>query len=356
MRCFRSPRAWAPLAALVLSITSLSVPALAQEPPAAPTPAQLAEAKTHMEAGAAFYNDPSGHKCEVAYREFKQAYDLSGSQNALKGMGTCALELELDGDAIEHYERYLEKATNVAPADRAQIEKDLNALKAAVAWVTIQADHPNVAIVDVRTPSRGFSVTNHYTAQNGATKLGIHPGDHALTASVEGQPDQVWKIEIANGQAYSHTFSFAAPKSAPVVPVPPPVTKPATDAPPPVQDEPTTEKYRPTPVATWIFGGLTVALAVPTAILMVRAKGLNNDFKGVNGTLSADELNAQYRGVTSANLLADIFLGATAASLVTTGIIYLARPTRTREKVGRTFTVVPSFGAQSSGATAVGTF
>lgn len=356
MRCFRSPRAWAPLAALVLSITSLSVAARAQEPPAAPTPAQLTEARTHMEAGAAFYNDPSGHKCEEAYREFRQAYDLSGSQNALKGMGTCALELERDGDAIEHYERYLEKATNVAPADRAQIENDMKALKAGVAWVTILADRPNVAIADVRTPSRGFSVTNRYTAKDGATKLGLHPGEHKLTASVEGQPDQVWKVEIANGQAYSHSFSFAVAKGPPIVAPVPPVATPETKAPPPVQDEPKTEKYRPTPVATWIFGGLTVALAVPTAILMVRAKGVNNDYKSVNGTMTGEELNAQYRDVNSANLLADIFLGAASASLITTGIIYLARPTRTREKVGHTFTVVPSFGAQSSGATAVGTF
>ena len=36
--------------------------------PAKPDKAQLAEAKKHMEAGAAFYNDPSGHKCEEAYR------------------------------------------------------------------------------------------------------------------------------------------------------------------------------------------------------------------------------------------------------------------------------------------------
>jgi hypothetical protein len=367
MRRLRSPRfavRGIALAALVLS--SAALPAFAQEPPAAPTPAQLAEAKTHMQAGAAFYNDPSGHKCEEAYREFKQAYDLSGSHNALKGMGVCALELERDGDAIDHYERFLEKATSIAPADRTQVETDLKTLKAAVAWVTIQADRPNVKLADVRTPSKGFPVSNHYTASKGATKLGIHPGEHVFTASVDGEPDQVWKVEISNGATYSHSFSFGPGKGAAAVvaPVPPPKAaepKPAEPEPaakPPEEPPaPTGEKYRPTPAAVWVFGGLTVALAVPTAIFMVVAKGKNNDYKAVNGTLAADELRTKHDAVKSANLVADIFLGATAASLVTTGIIYLARPTKTKEKASATtFHVVPTFGPEGGGAAALGTF
>jgi len=57
--------------------------------PRKPTDAEIAEAKRHMEAAAAFYNDPSGRKCEDAYREFKLAYELSGgtSLNAAKGVG-----------------------------------------------------------------------------------------------------------------------------------------------------------------------------------------------------------------------------------------------------------------------------
>lgn len=353
MQSLRSPRSWASLAALV--VTTATLPALAQEPPAAPTPAQLAEAKTHMQAGAAFYNDPSGHKCEEAYREFKAAYELSGSQNALKGMGVCALELERDGDAIEHYEKYLEKATNVSAADRTQIETDLKALKAGVAWVTIQTDRQNVKIVDVRTPSKGFPVSNRYTAQSGATKIGIHPGAHAFTASVEGEPEQTWKVDIANGATYSHNFAFGQKGATPVpgpAPEPKPDAKPDEPKPEPPKE---TETYRPTPVATYVFGGLTVALAVPTAILMVRAKGLNSDYKSANGTLPAADLESMQKDVKSANLLADIFLGVTAASLVTTGITYLARPTKTREKVG-SFTIVPSVAPQGGFATAVGTF
>ena len=274
-------------------------------------------------------------------------------------MGVCALELERDGDAIEHYEKFLEKGTNISPADRTQIENDLKALKSSVSWVTIQTDRQNVKIVDVRTPSKGFPVSNRYQAQNGATKIGIHPGVHAFTASVEGEAEQVWKVDISNGATYAHNFAFGT-KSATPVPVPTPDGKPdakpdgTPDQPKPDEAKPV-EKYRPTPVATWVFGGLTVALAVPTAILMVRAKGMNTDYKAANGTLPAADLETQRSDVKTANLLADIFLGVTAASLVTTGITYLARPTKTREKVG-SFTIVPSFAPQGGGAAAVGTF
>src|SRR5581483_10837342 len=92
---------------IVLSL-ALASSARAQTPVTNPTPDQLAQARQHMQAGAAFYNDPSGkHKCEEAYREFKKAYLLSGSLNAVKGMAVCSLELERDGEAIKEYTQYL---------------------------------------------------------------------------------------------------------------------------------------------------------------------------------------------------------------------------------------------------------
>ena len=56
-----------------------------------------------------------------------------------------------------------------------------------------------VTITDVRTPARGFPITNRYTIGLTGTKIGIHPGAHEFKASVEGAPDQVWKVEITNG-------------------------------------------------------------------------------------------------------------------------------------------------------------
>ena len=108
-----------------------------------------------MKAGAAFYNDPSGHKCEEALVEFRKAYALSESLNALKGMAVCNLELERDADAIDEYAAYVAgKGASLDAEEKAQVEADLNALRQAVATVTLRVDADGVRVVDVRTPPR----------------------------------------------------------------------------------------------------------------------------------------------------------------------------------------------------------
>src|ERR1700733_11891158 len=120
-------------------------------------PAKLEQAKKHMQAGAAFYNDPSGHKCEEALKEFGEAYKLSGSLNALRGMAICNLELERDGEGIPQYQAYLAgKGDKIEADDKRQMDSDLAALKSAASKVAITVDRGAVKIVDVRTPSRGY--------------------------------------------------------------------------------------------------------------------------------------------------------------------------------------------------------
>jgi hypothetical protein len=337
--------------ALVSSGAALAPGALAQTPPKAPTAAALEEAKTHMHAGASFYNDPSGHKCEEAYREFKKAYELSGSINALKNMGVCSIELEHDGEAIDELTRYLEtKGDQVDPAEKTQVESDLGALKAAVAWVTLGSDRPGVKVTDVRTPARGFPVTNHHSAPIAAKRLGIHPGSHVFTAALEGQPDQVWKVEVPNGGTLEHVFEYDRGK---------PVVAEGfaaadlhdTPKPPPQSSDSGFRAY-------YLTGGLTVALAVPTVIFMVSAGNKNTAYKAVNGTEPASELTPLHNGVQSANLLADVFLGLTAASLVTTGVLFFTRSTKAPPKTGllHGVTVSPATGPALRGAVLSGRF
>ena len=300
---------------LLLASVLFAGPALAQEQ----DPAKLAEAKKHMEAGAAFYNDPSGHKCEEASREFRKAYELSGSLNALKAMGVCALELERDGEAISHFEKFLEKLGDKQHPDRAQVESDLKALRAAVAWVTISTDRPNVRVTDVRTPARGYPITNRYVGSVAGQKIGVHPGQHTFTASGDGVADLVWKVDIANGSSHSHDFEFDSGK---------PVTAEGfrtTDLP---QDgtQPATRTERPIPITVWIFGGLTAALAVPTVIFMVSASGTRSDYDDQNGTADEQTLEDLRSDVQTSNLVADIFLGATVASAAATVVFYFTRP------------------------------
>ena len=83
------------------------------------------------------------------------------------------------------------------------------------------------------------------------------------------------------------------------------------------------------------MGGITAALLVPTVALMVRAKSVKDDYDANNGTLDSASLEDQRGDVTSANLLADVFLGGTIAALVTTSILYLTRPARSATVTGR---------------------
>lgn len=312
-----------------------------------PDPASIEEAKKHMKAGAAFYNDPAGHKCEEALREFTKAHELSGSLNARKGMAICNLELERDGDAIADYTAYLEgKGSSIDAAEKAQIEADLGALKAAVARVTIAADKPGVRVVDVRTPAKGFPIRNAYVIAQKDRTLGLHPGQHVFTASLEGHPDQVWQIDVANGGTYEHTFVFAAaPKATP--PVVPPVA-------------PRLEKTRPVPTSVWVTAGVTGALGVAWGVLAVRAKVLGDDYAGLNGTRPRAELDDLRSGVKTANLVADVVLGTAVAALGTTAVLFFTRPTVTRE-AGKTaegprFRLSPTAGLSGGGLLLQGAF
>lgn len=299
------------LASLVAS------PAWAQVPPEVGVqsdPAKLEQAKRHMEAGAAFYNDPSGHKCEEAVREFGKAYEMSGSLNALRGMGICALELERDGEAIELLERFLKgKGDTLDAADRSQVEADLTALKSAVARVTFTFDRPNVKLTTVRTPAKGYPITNRYElTQSGA--LGLHPGSYTITASAAGEKDLTWTVELANGATAEHAFSFAVGGGDPG----------ATPGTPPDEGE---DGERPIPPTVFIFGGLTVALAIPMTIFMVSASGAKSDFDDANGKASTAELEDLRGDVTTMNAVSDVFLGLTVASAAATAIFYFTRPT-----------------------------
>jgi hypothetical protein len=307
-------------------------------PPTAPDPAQLEEAKRHMKAGASFYKDPSGHKCEEALREFRKAYELSGSINAVKGMAVCDLELERDGESIALYTAYLAgKHDTIDPAERAQVEADLATLRAAVARVSLTTNVDQVRLIDVRTPSRGYPVRNTYPLSLTGARLGVHPGQHVFTASVDGAPEQVWKVDIGNGGSYAHAFVFSG----------------AGAGTPPVDDG---EPIRPIPPSVFATAGLTVALAVPWGVFAIRAKSMNDTYQGVNGKEPLAQLNDLHSDIKSLNLIADLFLGATLTSLTATAVLFFTRPTVKR---AGNFTPAPPrvmLGVSSGGAVASGWF
>ncbi|MFO0586878.1 MAG: hypothetical protein U0441_05035 [Polyangiaceae bacterium] len=342
--------------------------ALADGPPPAADPAKIEQAKKHMQAGAALYNDPSGHKCEEAYVEFNKAYELSGSLNALKNRAVCALELEKDGEAYLDYKKVLAGMSDKLGADeKTQIENDMKALEAAVAWVTIKLDVPTAKLVDVRTPSRGLPVSNRYAATSAGIKIGFHPGSHAITATTEDGKEITWKVDLTNGQTMDHTFEFSklqtAPTATATATVAPTATATATATATSTGEQP--GATRPTPMSVWVTLGLTGLFAVGTGVTMGLAGAAKSDFdKGCtfvdgkcvdNGTVK--DLAGARSNVQTMNLVADISLGATAIAGVTTLVLYLTRPKVNAEGPAKTGLVVaPAIGPNVGGVTAVGHF
>ena len=299
-----------------------------------PTPTDIAQAKTHMKAGVTMMDDPAGPRYEEAYEEFRKAHLLSGSANALLNMGICAQNLELDGEAIRSYQKFLKLKGDdptLKPAIKERTQRDLQALKSVVAWVTITTDVENMTLTDQRVQRRGMPITNTYSTMTMKQTLGIHPGRHKFTASTPGLEDQVWEVTIGNGSKHAHDFDFrpGGPVHSDQDPgdgndLPDPDEKP--DEKPDTGTDTDTEGGSGMTIAAGVVGGLTGALAVPTIIFMVQSGSAKADHDAAVEARSPDE--AQLRDdLETTNLIADIFLAATATGAAATIVLAILAAT-----------------------------
>lgn len=306
------------LAALAMCLLCSLPSATAWAKKDGPSAKQIEEAKEHMAAGVAFMQDPDGARYEEAYPEFKKAYKLSGSLNALQNLAICAQNLELDGEAIELYEEFIVgKGDALEPGMKKQITQDLRALKAVVAWVTINTDKVGVTLTDVRQPRRGSPVTNTYKASITGLKLGIHPGRHKFTATADGQSDQTWEVTIKNGSEHSHTFAFDPDA---------PVTADGfteADQRGLTGEEEEDEGEGGMPAYPFVVMGVTLATAVPMVIFMVMSNSQKADYDAARDSgVPLDEQESLKSDLETSNLLADVFMGVTIAGAVTTIILF----------------------------------
>ena len=346
-------------AAVVALALAWSPSGLAQgkggSPPPNADPAKIEQAKKHMAAGAALYNDPSGHKCEEAYVEFSKAYELSGSLNALKNRAVCSLELEKDGEALLDYKKVLAgMADKLDPAEKTQIENDVKALESTVAWVTVKIDVPAAKLVDVRTPSRGLPVTNRYALTATSVKLGIHPGEHAFTVTTEDGKEVTWKTSLANGSTQEHLFELTKIVTAPVPTATATGPAPTATGTGTMPIEPQME--RPVPTSVKALLGVTGALAVGSGVMIALASIARSDYDNVNGTgAPTSDLESKRSNVILMNAIADGLLGGTVLAAGATLVLYLIRPSvPAQSKTG--FFIAPAVTPAAGGVVAGGRF
>jgi hypothetical protein len=126
----------------------------------------------------------------------------------LGNLGIAAYKLERDGEAIDAFRKYLSEGSGELDADeRAQVQRDLSTLEASAAKLSIEAP-AGAMILDERFPATGTTIQNSYGPAKGAIAVGVRPGRHRFTASLDGRASKSWEVELEPQASKSHTFTF----------------------------------------------------------------------------------------------------------------------------------------------------
>lgn len=312
----------------------------------------LSEAQKHLDAGLAYYDDPSGPRYEEAYREFHAAYAINPSYKLLANIGTCALYLERDEEAIVAYEKYLKQAKpgDIPAKKRTLMQSDINTLRASLVKLKVEATPETLTLIDERFPSKGPAIVNRYEVTEGNISLGIHPGAHRVTAHLEGYEDQRWEFDASPASAHSHRFELVEvrPKTEnpdKVQPPPPPPSRPQVDDARP--------KSRTTPASVYVGLAATAVFAGAATVTGLMAISSRDDFiKRNDGTQVSSARDARDE-MRRNMLMSDLSLGAALLSAGITTYLYVTRPYTTPAKDFRPADVatriVPALGGRLVG-------
>jgi hypothetical protein len=341
-----------PFAALLAAQLTLSVVGAAVAQPA-PSSQVSEEARKHFKAGVAFLQDPDGARYEDAYREFKEAYRISPSWKILGNLGLASLKLERNAEAIDAYEKYLAQGgKEIESNERAQVERDLSALKAASATVTVQVTGTtgDVSITDQRSRSTGGAIQNFYTVTAGKPlTLKVQAGHHAFVAK-SGDREAKREVDLTSDKPTELTFALDAPKTA--APPPPAAPPPATDTHPP----PAEPRSSPLRTAGFVAIGVGGAAIVGGVITGLMAKGKQSDLESACPDKSHCP-TANQSTADSAKSLATItnvlFIGGGVLAAGGGGLVIVGKPSE--EASARRLVVSPG-GPAAFGLTAAGTF
>lgn len=280
------------------------------------------KARAHFKAGVNLLQDPDGARYEEAYAQFKAAYAESPSWKILNNFGITAMKLEKDGEAIDAFRGYLDGGGDQINEDeRAQTTRDLETLEASVVTVTIKAAPEGVKLIDERVTNQSGNILNHYTVENGETKLRIRPGNHKITAKLSGYEDAVWEFNAQAASTHEHSFLLDKPQIAGGKGGSGPEDSGALT-------------HRPVPISVWIGAGVTGAFlggALGTGIV---ALGKNTEFDDANqeGDPERDDLRNQ---VKTFNLVTDVLIGGAVVGGIVTTVLYVTRPTVPRNSALR---------------------
>lgn len=238
-----------------------------------------AEEKISEEAKAYFRNgveliQSSPPNYQDAYYQFKLAYEKSGSWKVLGNLGLCALKMERDGEALEHYTNYLKGGGNdIDPEERKALERDSLLISGNSAVVNLTAAIPDADVIDARA---GSSVPPQAYKFAGTTlTLRLRAGTHTITATSPDGKQEKWEVVLSPGRTVEHRFEFGA--GSPAAPAPTPAATPAgqpqpTPAGGPPSPGTETKKGSPLRLVGFIAAGVGGAALVGGVVTGLMAK------------------------------------------------------------------------------------
>lgn len=294
--------------AAALSLATPAFPVLAQ---GAPSKAQQAEAATRFKKGIELYKDGD---YQAALIEFRRANELAPNFNVLYNIGQVYFQLQNYPDALHALERYLSEGGNSIPAARrADVQKDIDKLKARVANIEVTTTVPDADV----------SIDDLVVGKSPLPKpVMVSAGRHRVSVAKAGYTTATKIVEVASGDAPKVLVEPVEQKSAtplpptePPRPTEPPKLPPVADtgAPPPPPPPPPPSS-RPVPVPGIVVTSLLTAGAVVTGALALNASStLKND--RASGSITHDQLSSDATKTTALAIASDVMSGGAIIAL-----------------------------------------
>jgi tetratricopeptide (TPR) repeat protein len=187
-----------------------AAPALAAPKPKVQT-AEQKEADRHFKSGVGLYSE---QKFAEALAEFQRAYDIAPAPIVLLNIAACQRELSHYGEAIAAYKRFLDEGAAKAPKEKlAAAKADLDALLARIARVTVTTSPP------------GGTITVDGAPAGTEMPLLLAPGEHKLTAHLDGRKDADKALRVASGDEVDVELTLADAPVATVTEIQAPPTR-----------------------------------------------------------------------------------------------------------------------------------
>jgi hypothetical protein len=225
-----------------------------------------------------------------------------------------AQSLRRTGKLLEAREAVLVCSRDECPAAvRSDCGDWLEAMSKNVPSLVFRVKSDDKDVSDVRVSVDGKLITSRLDG----TPYELNPGSHTLLFEYAGFDPIQQEILVLEGEK-NRVIAANFVKAVPVVKETSPKA-PESASPAPV------EMYRPTPVLTYVLGGVALA-----GVAGFAAFGLSgqSEKKGLETSCRPTCTDSELKPVETRFLLADVSLGIAVVSAVTAGVLYFGRPAK----------------------------